>query len=63
VLGYQALLQVGTAILAVAGYRTRGAQGHHANSFCAVAGIGIPGLEEIDVRVGGDPPDAEVLCL
>lgn len=27
VLGYQALLQMATAILAVAGYRTRGAQG------------------------------------
>jgi hypothetical protein len=27
VLGYQALLQMGTAILAAAGYRTRGGQG------------------------------------
>ena len=53
VLGYQALLQMGTAILAAAGYRTRGAQGHHANTFYAVAGLGIPGLEEIDVRVEG----------
>lgn len=50
VLGYQALLQMGTAILAAAGYRTRGAQGHHANTFYAVAGLGIEGLEEIDVR-------------
>lgn len=50
VLGYQALLQMGTAILAAAGYRTRGAQGHHANTFYAVAGLGIPGLEELDVR-------------
>ncbi len=41
VLGYQALLQMGTAILAAAGYRTRGAQGHHANTFYAVAGLGI----------------------
>lgn len=47
VLGYQ----VGTAILAAVGYRTRGAQGHHANTFYAVAGLGIGGLEEIDVRV------------
>lgn len=53
VLAYQALLQMGTAILAAAGYRTRGAQGHHANTFYAVAGLGIPGLEEIDVRVEG----------
>jgi hypothetical protein len=53
VLGYQALLQMGTAILAAAGYRTRGAQGHHANTFYAVAGLGIAGLEEIDVRVEG----------
>lgn len=49
VLGYQALLQAGTAILAAAGYRTRGAQGHHANTFYAVVGFGIEGLEEIDV--------------
>lgn len=53
VLGYQALLQMGTTILAAAGYRTRGAQGHHANTFYAVAGLGIAGLEEIDVRVEG----------
>ena len=50
VLGYQALLQMGTAILAAAGYRTRGAQGHHANAFYAVAGLGITGLEEVDIR-------------
>lgn len=50
VLGYQALLQMGTAILAAAGYRTRGAQGHHANTFYAVAGLGIEGLQEIDAR-------------
>ena len=50
VLGYQALLQMGTAILAAAGYRTRGAQGHHANTFYAVAGLGIAGLEEVDIR-------------
>lgn len=50
VLGYQALLQAGTAILAAAGYRTRGAQGHHANTFYAVAGLGIAGLEEVDIR-------------
>jgi hypothetical protein len=35
VLGYQALLQMGTAVLACAGYRTRGAQGHHATTFYA----------------------------
>lgn len=50
VLGYQALLQMGTAVLAAAGYRTRGAQGHHANTFYAVAAFGIEGLEEIDTR-------------
>lgn len=50
VLGYQALLQMVTAILAAAGYRTRGAQGHHANTFYAVAALAIGGLEEIDVR-------------
>ncbi|HZG44617.1 MAG TPA: hypothetical protein VEY93_16815 [Longimicrobium sp.] len=50
VLGYQALLQMGTAILACAGYRTRGAQGHHANTFHAVAALGITGLEEIHIR-------------
>lgn len=50
VLGYQALLQMATAILAAAGYRTRGAQGHHANAFYAVAALRIEGLEEIDIR-------------
>ena len=50
VLGYQALLQMATAIIAAAGYRTRGAQGHHANTFYAVAALAIDGLEEIDVR-------------
>ena len=50
VLGYQALLQMGTAILAAAGYRTRGAQGHHANTFYAVAGLSIAGLEDLDIR-------------
>ena len=49
VLGYQALLQMGTAILAAAGYRTRGAQGHHANTFYAVAALAITGLEELDI--------------
>jgi hypothetical protein len=49
VLGYQALLQMGTALLASAGYRTRGAQGHHANTFYAVAALGIAGLEEINI--------------
>jgi hypothetical protein len=46
----EALLQMGTAILAAAGYRTRGAQGHHANTFYAVAALTITGLEELDVR-------------
>ncbi|HEX2206170.1 MAG TPA: hypothetical protein VHG93_00695 [Longimicrobium sp.] len=41
VLGYQALLQMGTAVLACAGFRTRGAQGHHATTFYAVAALGI----------------------
>lgn len=50
VLGYQALLQMGTALLAAAGYRTRGAQGHHANTFYALAGLSIEGMEEIDIR-------------
>lgn len=50
VLGYQAPLQMGTAILTAAGYRTRGTQGHHANTFYAVAALGIDGLKEIDVR-------------
>jgi hypothetical protein len=50
VLGYQALLQMGTALIACAGYRTRGAQGHHASTFYAVAALGIDGLKEIDIR-------------
>ena len=50
VLGYQALLQMGTAVLACAGYRTRGAQGHHATTFHAVAALEIEGLDEIDIR-------------
>jgi hypothetical protein len=50
VLGYQALLQMATALLACAGYRTRGAQGHHANTFYAVAALGIKDLEDIDIR-------------
>lgn len=50
VLGYQALLQMGTAVLACAGYRTRGAQGHHATTFYVVAALEIEGLEEIDIR-------------
>lgn len=50
VLGYQALLQMGTAVLACAGYRTRGTQGHHATTFHAVAALGIEGLDEIDIR-------------
>lgn len=50
VLGYQALLQMGTAVLACAGYRTRGAQGHHVTTFYAVAALGIDGLTQIDIR-------------
>ena len=50
VLGYQALLQMGTAVLACAGYRTRGAQGHHATTFYATAALGIEGLHDIDIR-------------
>lgn len=51
VLGYQALLQMCTAILACAGYRTRGAQGHHANTFYAVGSLQIAGLEEINIQM------------
>ncbi|HEU0302125.1 MAG TPA: hypothetical protein VFR37_21900 [Longimicrobium sp.] len=50
VLGYQALLQMGTALLACAGYRTRGAQGHHATTFYTVSALAIKGLEEIEIR-------------
>lgn len=50
VLGYQALLQMGTALLACAGYRTRGAQGHHATTFHAAAALGIEGMEDIEIR-------------
>ena len=50
VLGYQALLQMGTALLACAGYRTRGAQGHHATTFYAVAALDIEGFDEIEMR-------------
>jgi hypothetical protein len=49
VLGYQALLQMCTAVLACAGYRTRGAQGHHANTFYAVGSLQIAGLEHINI--------------
>jgi hypothetical protein len=41
---------MGTAIFAAAGYRTRGAQGHHANTFYAVTALAITGLEELDIR-------------
>lgn len=50
VLGYQALLQMGTAVLSCAGYRTRGAQGHHAVTFHALAALGIDGMEEIEIH-------------
>jgi hypothetical protein len=49
VLGYQALLQMCTAVLACAGYRTRGAQGHHANTFYAVGSLQIAGMEDINI--------------
>ena len=32
------------------GYRTRGTQGHHANTYYAVAALGIDTLNDIDVR-------------
>lgn len=51
VLGYQALLQMCTAVLACAGYRTRGAQGHHANTFYAVGSLQIAGMEEINIAM------------
>ena len=50
VLGYQALLQMATAIIAAAGYRVRGAQGHHANTFYTVSALEIEGLIDLDVR-------------
>ncbi|HEV3051513.1 MAG TPA: hypothetical protein VGX50_14510 [Longimicrobium sp.] len=50
VLGYQALLQMGTAVLACTGYRTRGAQGHHANTFHAVEALEIAGLNGISMK-------------
>lgn len=40
---------MGTAVLACAGFRTRGAQGHHATTFYAVAALGIEGLEDLDI--------------
>jgi hypothetical protein len=40
---------MGTAILSCAGFRTRGSHGHHANTFLAVAALGIDGLEEIGI--------------
>ena len=49
VLGYQALLQMATAILSAAGYRTQGAQAHHVNSFYAVSALEVEGLEDIHV--------------
>ena len=51
VLGYQALLQMCTAVLACAGYRTRGAQGHHANTFYAVGSLQITGMEDINITM------------
>ncbi len=49
-LGYLALLQMATAVLAAAGYRTRGAQGHHAATFYAVSVLDIDGLESLGQR-------------
>ena len=49
-LGYQALLQAATTVLAAAGYRTRGAQGHHANAFYALSALAIEGLVDVDIR-------------
>lgn len=51
VIGYQALLQMATAVLAAAGYRTIGTQGHHANTFYAVSALGIDGLESLGRRM------------
>lgn len=49
-LGYQAAMQAASALLEMAGYRTKGSTGgHHYNTFYAVAALRLPGLEDIDV--------------
>ena len=49
-LGYQSAFQACTAVLESAGFRTRGtSQGHHFNTFYALAGLGHPGLQTVDV--------------
>lgn len=49
-LGYQAAMHAATAVLETAGYRTRGqGGGHHHNTFYALAGLGLAGLETADV--------------
>ncbi|HEX2201782.1 MAG TPA: hypothetical protein VHG91_00715 [Longimicrobium sp.] len=49
-LAYQAAFQASSAVLECAGYRVRGAQGHHHNTYYALSGLGLPGLEGVDVE-------------
>lgn len=49
-LAYQGAFQASTAVLECAGYRTRGAQAHHHNTYYALSGLGYPGLEAVDVE-------------
>lgn len=49
-LGYQSAFQAASAVLECAGYRTKGASpGHHHNTFYALAGLGLSGLEQVDL--------------
>jgi hypothetical protein len=49
-LGYQAAFQAASAVLECAGYRTKGqSHAHHHNTFYALAGLGRPGLESVDI--------------
>lgn len=49
-LGYQAAFQAATAVLECAGYRTKGqSPGHHHNTYYALAGLGLEGLDSVDV--------------
>lgn len=50
-LGYQAAFQAASAVLEAAGYRTKGGTlAHHFNTFYAVSGLGLPGLEGVDIE-------------
>ncbi len=49
-LGYQAAFQASSAVLECAGFRTKGqTPGHHFNTFYALAGLGYPELDTVDV--------------